>query len=289
MFEFKGDDGPDGQPMMGPDLRILDGIASWCGGLHGSMPLEDALSALATALGVQAAAIGRHGRSDERCRIVAAFDARQDDSSIEQIRRCYAPDVLGRFYNKVKLSTLWFMADHLDDDEWDATQSLSNWCLQRAIGDIVVISLSANQQHHDYIELHFSKALTRSEQGEIANIVPTLVRSWAGRKTGLVTQSQMDDRFVRARARAAEQKPDAPILGTSNPAKLSRAEFRVCLLLSRGLSVKGVTDELGLSEATVRSHLRSIYSKTNTSGHADLLYRILSATPESAERQRGKL
>ena len=71
-------------------------------------------------------------------------------------------------------------------------------------------------------------------------------------------------------------KPDEPILGTSNPARLSRAEFRVCLLLSRGLSVKGVTVELGLSEATIRSHLRSIYSKTQTSGLAELVYRILS-------------
>ena len=32
-------------------------------------------------------------------------------------------------------------------------------------------------------------------------------------------------------------KDDAPILGMSNPAKLSRAEFRVCILLARGLSV----------------------------------------------------
>ena len=30
----------------GPDLRVLDGIASWCGGLHGSMQLGDALKSL---------------------------------------------------------------------------------------------------------------------------------------------------------------------------------------------------------------------------------------------------
>lgn len=286
MFGDRGDEGPQIQSLLGPDLRILDGIASWCGGLHGSMSLTEALGALAGALGADAAAIGRHSRGDEKCRLVAAFDARADDNSVDTIRRCYAPDVLGQFYNKVKISTLWFMADHVDDGEWSATKGLGHWCAQRGVHDIVVISLTANVQNHDYIEFHFRKPLLRVDQGEVKNIVPTLVRSWAGRKTGLVTQSQMDERMVRARARAAEGrlKPDAPILGTSNPAKLSRAEFRVCLLLSRGLSVKGVTDELGLSEATVRSHLRSIYSKTNTSGHAELLYRILSATPETAER-----
>lgn len=287
MFGDRGDEGPQIQSLLGPDLRILDGIASWCGGLHGSMSLADALAALGAALGADAAAIGRQSRGDEKCRLVAAYDARSDESSVDPIRRCFAPDVLGRFYNKVKISTLWFMADHLDDEEWTASNGLSNWCIQRGIGDVVVISLSANVQNHDYIEFHFRKALKRADQAEVANIVPTLVRSWAGRKTGLVTQSQMDERMIRARARAAEDrlKPDAPILGTSNPAKLSRAEFRVCLLLSRGLSVKGVTDELGLSEATVRSHLRSIYSKTHTSGHAELLYRILSSTPEITERQ----
>ncbi len=75
----------------------------------------------------------------------------------------------------------------------------------------------------------------------------------------------------------------------SNPANLSRAEFRVCLLLSHGLSVKGVTDELRLSEATVRSHLRSVYSKTETTGHAELLYRILSSEPARVVRRTGAM
>ena len=100
----------------------------------------------------------------------------------------------------------------------------------------------------------------------------------------------LDERMVRARALAASErlKPDAPILGVANPAKLSRAEFRVCLLLSRGLSVKGVTAELGLSEATVRSHLRSIYSKTEVAGLPELLYRILSAGSEDNGRSFGR-
>ena len=113
-------------------------------------------------------------------------------------------------------------------------------------------------------------------------MLPTLVRAWSGRKRGLVTQVQMDERIQRARANAEAQKikPEEAILGVSNPANLSRAEFRVCLLLSRGLSVKGVTDELGLSEATVRSHLRSIYAKTDTSGLPELVYRLLSGGQE---------
>ena len=148
----------------------------------------------------------------------------------------------------------------------------------------MVVVLASNAQQSDYVEFHFTRELQRSEKLEFETLLPTIVRSWAGRKTGLVTQARMDVRVARAREAVAADRFqwDAPILGMSNPANLSRAEFRVCLLLSRGLSVKGVTDELGLTDATVRTHLRSIYAKTETSSLAELLYRILSSGVEEA-------
>jgi DNA-binding NarL/FixJ family response regulator len=180
-----------------------------------------------------------------------------------------ARDVLGYFYDKARASTLWFLGDHVDDSQWEATHTLNNWRQSRDMSEIVVILLASNAQQSDYFE----------------TLLPTIVRSWAGRQTGLVSNTRMNDRVARARAtvQAERFKWDTPILGMVNPAGLSRAEFRVCLLLSRGLSVKGVTDELGLTEATVRTHLRSIYAKTETSSLAELLYRILSSGTEEAE------
>ena len=75
-------------------------------------------------------------------------------------------------------------------------------------------------------------------------------------------------------------KPEEAILGVSNPANLSRAEFRVCLLLSRGLSVKAVSEDLNLSENTIRSHLRAIYAKTETASLPELIYLIMSVTDD---------
>ena len=269
---------------LGSDLRVLDGIATWCGGLHGSMPLNEALQSLAVGLGAEAAAISRHNRNEERPQTVAVYDLREGDIDLPSLKRALCRDVMGYLYPKARSSTVWFLSDLLDDPSWQDTQTLTNWRLSRDIEEIVALSLTGNQQQHDYIEFHVPNGLQRSERLEIEALVPTIVRSWAGRKTGLVTQARMDDRMISARAAAAagKLKWDAPILGMANPAKLSRAEFRVCLLLSRGLSVKGVTDELGLSEATVRTHLRSIYSKTETSGIAELLYRILSSGTDAA-------
>lgn len=273
----------------GPDLRILDGIAGWCGGLHGSMGLQDALKSLASGFDAEAAALARHLGNEERPRAAALWDAVQGDSDRPDLRRPFCPDVLGYLYNRARAATVWFMSEHLDDPAWECTPTLSNWRLSRGVEEIVVLSLAVTPRQHDYLEFHFTRPLARSEKLEFETLAPTIVRSWSGRKTGLVTQAQMDERMVRARAAAEAGKMtwNAPILGTSNPAGLSRAEFRVCLLLSRGLSVKAVTDELGLSEATVRTHLRSIYSKTETSGIAELLYRILSSGSDAAEAAQG--
>ena len=271
----------------GPDLRILDGIASWCGGLHGSMTLSEALEAVATGFGASAAAISRHHKNEPRGRVVATFDASQD-RDIPDLRRAFCQDVMGSYYDRADVGSVWFLHEREDDPDWGETQTLNNWRYVREVEDIVVIALSGAQQQRDFIEFHFTRTLGRSDVVEFETIAPTILRSWAGRMPGLVTQSQMDDRMLRARANAeaSKLKWNAPILSMSNPARLSRAEFRVCLLLSRGLSVKGIIDELGLTDSTVRSHLRSIYSKTETSGQAELLYRMLSSEAEAQEASR---
>lgn len=264
---------------MAPDLRVLDGIANWCGGLHGSMPLGGALGALAGGLGAVAAVIVRDSHVTGQRRIAAAFDQRH---AVEPaLRRSFAPDVLGAYHNKVRAGTLWLLS-HREEDAVDG-DALRHWRRGKGVADIAVITLRTSAQETDYLELHFEAELSRSEEGAIEAILPTLTRSWAGRKPGIVTEAQVDERILAARRRALATAlpPDAPILGDDNPAKLSRAEFRVCLLLSRGLSVKGIIEELSLSEATVRTHLRNIYAKTGTSGQAELLYRILSAAPST--------
>lgn len=263
---------------LGQDLRVLDGIASWCGALHGSMSLSDALEAVSKAISADVAVLSRTTRSDDKSRVVAFFDAKRSDRDTSILKRAYAPDVLGVYYTRMGKGTSWFLSDHQDDQSFERTSGLSSWQLSRGIVDIVVVGLETTGLQMDFVEFHFPDILNRAEKEQIEAMLPTLVRAWSGRKTGLVTQAHIDERILTARANAKADriKPDEPILGTSNPARLSRAEFRVCLLLSRGLSVKGVTVELGLSEATIRSHLRSIYSKTQTSGLAELVYRILS-------------
>ena len=274
----------------GQDLRLLDGVASWCGALHGSMSLGEALAALAKAISADIAILSRDARSDGKCRIIADFDVRGMDRTFDQIRRAYAPDALGPYFGKLRRGAAWFLSDHQDDTAFIGASGLSSWRLSRGIVDIIVVCLGSTGFQHDYLEFHFAHDLTRDEKEALESLLPVLLRAWAGRKSGLVTQAQIDDRILESRstAQANKTKPYAPLLGTSNPAQLSRAEFRVCLLLSRGLSTKGVTEELGLCEATIRSHLRSIYSKAEVSGMPELVYRLLSNGTDTRESKYGR-
>ena len=274
-----------------PDLRVLDGIASWCGGLHGSMPLQDALTSLAQGFRAEGAVLSRLHRNQDQPKAVCIYDSRPVSSDAVLLTRPLCQDVMGYLFTKARTSTIWFLSDHVEDENWAATPTLEHWQAARQIREIVVVALEGSLQQQDYLEFHFTRDLAYSEKLEFESLMPTLVRAWAGRKTGLVTRTQMDERMIRARkaAEATRLKPDAPILGVSNPAKLSRAEFRVCVMLSRGLSVKALTEELGLSESTVRSHLRSIYSKTEVSGMQELMYRILSALDNETDKVVGRL
>ncbi len=268
----------------GPDLRVLDGIASWCGGLHGSMPLQDALTALASGLGASTAAISRHYHKHEDApRAVALYD--KEVSNVDApilLRRSLCQDVLGYLFEKARAATIWFDSDLSDDPAWTPSEVLKNWKIVRQLEEVVVITLATSHQHNDYIEFHFERELTRAERFELESLVATIVRSWNGCKPGLVTQAAVDERFLRSRKKKESKQWDTPLLSMANPAKLSRAEFRVCVLISHGLSIKGICDELDLSENTVRSHLRAIYGKTGACGMAELLYRILSSGKDDA-------
>jgi DNA-binding CsgD family transcriptional regulator/PAS domain-containing protein len=68
--------------------------------------------------------------------------------------------------------------------------------------------------------------------------------------------------------------------------KLTGAELRVLLALAEGLGGKEAADMLGISEPTVRTHLQRMFSKTDTSGQADLLRLFQNATPPIRAPQR---
>ena len=61
--------------------------------------------------------------------------------------------------------------------------------------------------------------------------------------------------------------------------RLTGGELRVLLALAQGLGAKEAADMLGISEPTVRTHLKHIFSKTDTPRQSDLLRLLQNSTP----------
>jgi DNA-binding CsgD family transcriptional regulator len=245
------------------------------------MTLAQALERLADGVGAKAAAISRHHhRTEERPRQVAVFGGGFDVS----LTKPFCHHVLCYRFGRARVGSAWFLGEMLDDPTWVPSYDLDGWLNASEAREIAVIPMASTPQHTDYIEFPFDEPFSRSAQHAFEALVPTIQRSWAGRKPGLVARATADGRALLAH-RSETTGPTVwttSILGMDNPAGLSRAEFRVCLLLSRGLSVKAVSEDLNLSENTIRSHLRAIYSKTETASLPELIYLIMSVTDSEA-------
>ena len=53
---------------------------------------------------------------------------------------------------------------------------------------------------------------------------------------------------------------------------LSQAEIRICLFITDGYSVTRIAETSGKSEATIRSHLKAIFSKTGVNSQGELAH-----------------
>lgn len=250
-----------------PRIDLAEAAARWCEATQGGVPLDDALTRLVRALGAEAAILIRV-RGNRVIKVAVADIALR--KAVRPLADSFGEGQFGGDLARSKPGTVW-LASSDSLPKGDADPALEDWQALRGLHDFAVIALVSSMASSDRIELHFPHVLQPCDLAVLSGIAPTLARTWALRRTGLVTMSGLPE------TRHHDPAASAPLLGFANPARLSRAEFRVCLLLSRGLSVAGVCTELGLCEATVRAHLRNIYAKTGARNMTQLVYRLASS------------
>jgi DNA-binding CsgD family transcriptional regulator len=243
----------------------IEAISAWCGAIRGEISLEAAMAELLSAAGAEAGMIVRSRHSDGHRQRIAVYDRRA--GSPWPLHGSFGQQIFGHHLNYARRATVWVQSAH----DPVAPEALADFQAARSLRDFAVLVLSSGPTERDDIELHFRQVVEPARLAALATALGVLSRNWAGRKTGLAQKSINDPRIAHLRPKA---KP-ADILDVANPARLSRAEFRVCLQLSRGLSVRGVCESLNLTEATVRSHLRNIYAKSETASLAELVYLLM--------------
>jgi DNA-binding CsgD family transcriptional regulator len=252
------------------DLNIVGAIASWCEALQGQATIVEAMSAVCRSVGADAACVARvtHAEIGESRSI--CYDKLDVRANAPRLDRSFARAVMGPYLAGARGGSIWCQSLV----EVGCDPALDLFQQRRHFGDLIVIPLTVSEKHIDLFELHFSRPLDAVRMDMINKLAPTLSRTWRNRQNGLMT-----DALLHSKQRDQGAAGLAPILGMDNPAKLSRAEYRVCILLAKGLSNERLLAELDVSYSTLRTHLRSIYAKTETSSRSELLYHLISKTP----------
>lgn len=272
-------------------VGAMQAIVTWCEALNGTVPLQTALAELVAGLGAEAGMIVRTQLSDLRPTRIATCDLAGQRHAVRPLQRSFADSFFGPMMLRARPATIWQASVHADDATGDP--ALAEWQGSRRLNEFVTIVLTAGPQTRDHIELHFRDLMSTPTETTLAAMLPHMVRIWASRRVGLVTRSIINHRAEPVQARGSGQRGvgmggaiAVDLLGPDNPAQLSRAEFRVCFLLARGLMVQAVARELALSEPTIRTHLRNIYAKADCASLAELVFRLMDGRQSQAAQDR---
>ena len=257
------------------ETGMIGAVAQWCECLHGHAPMRKALKKLTDGIAAEAVVLTRLPRDDDAQPKVVVYDTLIDRKDVRSLDRSFARSVLGAYVGKTKAGTIW-LSSYLGDD---ADPALETFQHRRGLAELAVIPLASDEKSVDVLEIHYRGALKTADHAVLYMVASTLASTWANRKPGSFIDSFLKRCTVKRSAVEA-----GPILGMSNPARLSRAEFRVCLMLSKGLTARRVREELGICRSTLRTHLRNIYYKTETENFAELVYQLISGQPAPTMR-----
>ncbi|MGB5865475.1 MAG: helix-turn-helix transcriptional regulator [Sulfitobacter sp.] len=170
-----------------------------------------------------------------------------------------------------------FISDRIITDRFDVMpQDAPNGSVLTArssTGGIVLqIVLQNGLSDTDVILFEFPRLADRSKVASLSAMAPALAAAWQMRQSEFV--ASLNHSQSRRQKIGSKSELDEDILGATNPYGLSRSEFRVCRLLASGLKPLLIAQELGVSIATVRTHLKNIYAKTGLSGQLEVLSHI---------------
>jgi len=247
--------------------RIIDGVASWCSALNGKLPLRTGLRALLELVSGEVIALTRFRPESKQTGQSIIYDPCDRTLGIAPMSASQSALLLGNYLFKCQSGTAW-LSSMMDAD---LNPRLVEFQQRRGFGELVVIPTHVSENIADVIEIHFQHANDNQRMAILKQLIPTLVSTWKDRNIGLFESS--------ASIRQIEGVPCidslAPIMSLENPFKLTRTEYRLCLLLSRGYSMRAIEDVVNISTSTGRTHLRHIYQKTGCVTLADLTYRLV--------------
>ena len=248
--------------------RLFEVVSIICQASQGTVSLVEALRRTGGIIGSEVTSICRvdFKTSARPVKVIGhglhgSGAARSQDPGIS-----FAKDVCSEFIGDLCMGSV--LSAHLSDFEDNPT--LAEFYRRRRLVETIIMPLDRKNGVIDLLELHYRSPVSSAELAHLELIGPVLAECWGGRSLGLFSDALLSgSRSVRNARNSGE------ILSMENPCRLSRAEYRVCLLLSRGLNNKAVLSELSITMATLRTHLGNIYAKTGATSQSDLVHMLL--------------
>lgn len=252
-----------------------DGILTFVEWSQGCCSLETAVKSLAAGFGAKSCRFARMNIPAGTVRI-ARVDA-PDQADYRAAEDCAAYRVFGEELSSLKPGAFvvcyQYMRERLFRDP-----AFDVWLSDQGFRDVAFVILGRSGGTVDLLEFYHTETLTCASIGNGEWGGEALARIYAARRPGVAT-----DWFAQQQAEKQScAEFDEPILGPGNMAGLTRCEWRVCVLVARGLSIKGIAYELDVAVPTIRAHLRNIYSKTGLHGFNTLALRLISGLEQRA-------
>lgn len=241
--------------------------------MHGVARPREAIELLIEALNADAAILTRIATDRSRLHRLAVADPRGERLVARPVWQPLAGSIVTAAVDRVRSGSVWTLSD-LDPRAVDSIDPrLLRWLADRSTREIVVIALGRHGHVFDFLEVHFTRIPTSADRAMLDDLAVSLSLSWSRRQQGILAG-------LLRRITAGIEEPDdsheqVPILDASNPAGLSRTEYRVCLMLQQGLALHEVADLLGIRYSTLRSHLQRIYAKAGVRGQIALVRMLI--------------
>lgn len=154
---------------------LVSAAALWCEALHMVQPLDKALTALARALGADAAALVRsHAATGSEAKM-AQYQHPQAEMPSTRLP-VFARNLFGPELTAARQGTFW-LGSVAREQGW-ACDLLSAWQQASKTSEFGVFVLSARPSYRDHIELHFAEPLSATDMSRIGALLPTIARTW---------------------------------------------------------------------------------------------------------------
>lgn len=247
-------------------------ITDWNAALAGHFPLQDVLQILVRQTEARNIALYRMTPSKVLPIATAArsYDATMPEHSSGALARILRAQQPG----SLEPGSVWLLKDIAEGAGFESSPAAREWAGRPDILQVCLVVLEVSEDQADFIEMTFDTPPRPSPELPVSIVTQALADAWSLRSPGLV--ARVIRNYGRSRG-PAETDSRGNILGADNPFALSRAEVRVAHLLLAGAKPKEIAEALKVSIPTVRSHLRNLYAKTETSGQLELVAAITAS------------